>query len=334
LKANVWPVGDKAWVTRYRAAMSAKHVPAQVLEERERELLDAAHGADLSAAELFGDAEALASEDAAELATTDEAVRTSLGGGLRPALREVGGALIGIGVVAVAATVVRHGWFVDIDIAHVLVAWSVLVAFLGWIIGRAFLSAGRPVPAIGALIVVAVVFAASIVSAATLGSGHIAASNVPVPLLALVLLAPGVIALVAGNRTPQPVLREGWNDDEWLRRLHSGLRTSLVPAATAREHIAEIEHVVRATPTSAFAEYGHPLVLARELAAADRTARARRWWVSTIAGTGTPLVIAALILINHSWGALTIPLAGLVVIAAAIALRAGWSDRPWAAKKR
>ena len=126
-----WPVGDQEWVARYRMSMADKHVPAPALEERERELLDAVREAEVPAAELFGGVDALAAEDAAELATVEEEVRGSLGGGLRPALREVGHTLTGIGVVAVLLMIIRHGWSVDIDIAASLVAGGVLVVFVG-----------------------------------------------------------------------------------------------------------------------------------------------------------------------------------------------------------
>ena len=39
---------------------------------------------------------------------------------------------------------------------------------------------------------------------------------------------------------------------------------------------------------------------------------------------------AALVLANQSWGALTIPVAVAVLLAAAGALAVGWDRRPWA----
>lgn len=92
---TAWPGADRAWVARHRMSMTSRHVPALVLEERERALLNVVLEVEVAAAEIFGDADELAVEDAAVLATSDEAVRTSLGGGLRPALREVGGTLVG-----------------------------------------------------------------------------------------------------------------------------------------------------------------------------------------------------------------------------------------------
>lgn len=327
--ARSWPVRDHAWVTRYRASMARQHVPALALEGRERQLLDAVQSAEAPAADLFGDADALATEDAAELATVDEAVRTSLGGGLRPALLEIGGSLTGIGGVGVLLMIIRGGWSVDIDAAHVLVAAGVLVVFVGWLVFRALFSAGRSVAAVVALGFAGVLAVAGIASAATLGLGHIAASNVPVPLLALGMLGPGVVALVAVSRMPQQGLREAWDDSDWLRRFRGGLRARLMPEDTARGHVAEIEQALRSEGASAFAEFGHPLVLARELAATDRTARARRWWATAIAGTGAPLVIAMLVLTNDSWGVLTIPVAIAFVLTAAVTLVVGWNDRPW-----
>lgn len=327
---KTWPARDQKWVAHYRTSMAGKHVPAVALEEREQELLDAVCEAELPAAELFGDADRLAAEDVAELATVGEAVRTSEGGGLRPALWEVGGTLVGIGVVSVLLIVLRSGWSVDVNIAHILVGASVAVVFVGWVAGRALFSAGRSVAMTGALVTAAAVALAGIASAATLGDGYIAASDVPVPLLGLGLLAPGVVALVVASRMPQQTLRESWDDADWLSRFRGGLRARLVPAATARGHVAEIKQAMGARGESAYAEFGHPLVLARELAEADRTARSRRWWLSTIAGTGTPLLIAALVFAMESWGTLTIPMVIILLLGSLVTPIVGWGDRPWA----
>lgn len=326
---KTWPTRDQKWVAHYRTSMAGKNVPAVALQEREQELLDAVCEAELPAAELFGDADRLAAEDVAELATAGEAVRTSESGGLRPALREVGGALMGIGGVSVLLLILRSGWSVDIDIAHVLVAASVVVVFVGWIAGRALFSAGRSVAMTGALVSAGAAALAGIAWAATLGGGHIAASDVPVPLLGLGMLTPGVVVLVVASRMPQQTLREDWDDADWLPCFRTGLRAELVPGATARGHVAEIKQAMGATGDSAYAEFGHPLVLARELAEADRTARSRRWWLSTIAGTGTPLVLAALIFSMESWGTLTIPVVVILLLGAFVTPVVGWGNRPW-----
>lgn len=322
-------VSDRRWAERYRRSMAGKHVPPHVLEQRERELLRAVRDADVSAADLFGDAEALAAEDAVELATVDEEMRASLGGGLQPALREVGNTLMGIGVVAVLFMIIRHGWSVDIDTALALVGGGVTVAFVGWAVSRALFAAGRSAAAAGVLIAAAATALVGIMSAASLGSGHVAASEVPAPLLALGMLAPGVVALVAASWLPLGETSECWDDSEWLRRFRGGLRARLTPATVARGHVAEIEQALVAGETSAYAEFGHPLSLAREVAAADRTARKRRWWMSTVAGTGGPLVIASLIIANQSWGVLTIPAALVLLLAGVSALVLGWDERPW-----
>lgn len=313
-------------------SMAGKNVPADALAERERELLDAVRAAGLRAVELFGDAGKLAAEDVAEMATVDEAVRTSEGGGLRPALREVGGSLVGIPVVAVVMMSVRSGWRVDVKTGAALIAASVAVVFVGWVVGRASFSAGRPAVTVGMLGAGAVALA-GIATAVSLGPDPVAARDVPVPLLGLGLLAPGVLALVVGSRMPQQTLRETWDDADWLRRFRGGLRTRLVPAATARGHLVEIEQAMASGTASAFTEFGHPLVLAREIADADRTARSRRWWLSTVARTSTLLVIAALVLANDSWGAITIPLGVVLLLSATVSLVIGWSNRPWAHRR-
>ncbi len=328
-----WSAEDQKWATRYRTVMTGKHVPASSLQEREHELLDAVRAARVPAAELFGDATALATEDAAELATVEEEIRTSLGAGLRPVLREIGGRLTGISAVAVLLMVLRHGWSIDVDIAHVMVAASVLLAFLGWVVLRALFTAGRSGLMISAGVVLSAVVAAGIAFAANLGSGHYAARDVPVPLLALAMLTPGVVMLAVSHRIPQQVLRQQWNDEQWLRRFTGGLRARLMPSPTIRDHVTEIEQNLDLSGTSAYTEFGHPLVLARELAAANRVARTRRWWVLAVFGTLTPLVIAALIATSDSWGALTIPVALAFVLSAAVVLGTAWGDRPWTGRR-
>lgn len=328
-----WPERDRAWVARYRNGTTGKNVPPDVLGARERELLAAVVRAGSPAAELLGDPVELATDDVTELATADEAVRTSTGGGMRPALQEVGGALLGLGAVSVALMVVRGGWTADLDVASALVAASVAVVAVGWVVGRVLFSAGRPLATAGVLVPVGTLALLGIASAATLGPGHVAASDVPVPLLGAGLLAPGVLVLVSARRMPQQNLRESWDDEEWLRRFADGLRTRLVPSRTAREHVAEVEQTVRAGTGSAFAEFGHPLSLARRLADADRTARARRWWVSTLAGVGAPLAIAALVLVMNSWGALTVPVALALLLGALLTAVSRWGDRPWSERR-
>ena len=326
---SAWPVGDREWVARCRMSMIGKHVPALALQERERELLNTVSEMELSAAALFGGAEELASEDAAELATVDEAVRTSLGGGLQPALREAGGMLVGIGAVTSLILIIRSGWFVDIDSALTMLAASVLVVFVGWVIGRGLFTSGRSARAVGVGAGAVTIAVAGVAYAADLGSGNIAASDVPVPFLALGMLVPGIAALVVASRMPRQELGENWDDAEWLRRFRGGLRARLMPAATARGHVAEIEQTLAGGGMSAYPEFGHPLVLAHEVAAADKTARLRLWAVSTIAAAGAPLCIATLVVVNQSWGKLTIPVAVALVLVAIGAFVVGWDRRPW-----
>lgn len=328
-----WPASDQAWARRYRLAMTGKHVPALSLVEREQDLLDAIREAGMPAAELFGDAKTLATEDAAELVTMDEMVRTSMGGGPKPALREIAGTWVGIGAVAVLIMVLRDGWIVDLDVSHVLVAASVAVAFLGWNVGLALFTAGRSGSAIGALIAVGTVVVAGIASAANLGPGHMAATDVPVLLLAPVMLGPGIVVLLVLSRMPQHDLRSTWDDGAWLRRFRGGLRSRLMPPKTARGHVAEVEQALEWAGTTAYTEFGHPLSFARELAAADRATRARQRWAVTTVSTGGPLLIAALILTNQSWGMLTVPVAVGFVLSAVIAFSVGWNDQPQMMKR-
>ncbi|TFD03641.1 hypothetical protein [Cryobacterium sp. TMT1-66-1] len=326
---DIWPETDQAWVTRYRASMAGKHVPAIALDERERELLNAVREADLPAAHLFGDAPTLAAEDVLELATTAEAVRTSEGGGPHHAVRDAGGTLLGMGVVSVLLLALRSGWSADLNIAHLLVAVSVAVPFMGWIAARAFFSAGRSVAMTGVLVTAGVIALAGIASAVALGNDHIVARAVPVPILGLALIAPGIVILVRASRMQRQVLRTSWDDSDWLRRLRGGLRARFVPADIARGHVSEIQQSLAVSDKLAYEEYGHPLVLARDIADADRTSRLRLWWLWILAGTGSPLVGTALVVTAQSWGNLTIPIASLLLLSSIVTPLVGWSRRPW-----
>ncbi len=75
-----------------------------------------------------------------------------------------------------------------------------------------------------------------------------------------------------------------------------------MPSVTARGHVAEIEQALERVGNSAYAEFGHPLSFARELAAADRATRAWQWWAVTTSSTVVPLLLAGLMLTNQSWG--------------------------------
>jgi hypothetical protein len=333
MERTTWPERDQRWVERYRRSMAGKHVPTATLERRERELLDAVRETGVPAAELLGDADALAADDVSELATVEEAVRTAEGGGLRPALREVGGMLVSISTVGVVLVFIRAGWTTDIEVGGALVAASVAAVFVGWVVARALLAAGRPHSGVGVLVAVGAFAAGGIAWAASLGPGYVAARDVPVALLGVGLIAPGILTLMVAGRMPDTALSESWDDTEWLRRFRYGLRSRFVPSATARDHVAEVEQAIVASAASAFAEYGHPLVLARRLAQVDHTARARRWWVSTVAGAGTPLIMAALILAMDSWRAFTVPVVVFLVLGALVTLVVGWGDRPWANRR-
>ena len=321
---------------RYRTAMAGpagKAVPSAVRQARERELLDAVCEAGLPASELFGDAAALAADDAAELATVDEAVRTSEAGGLKPALFEVGGTTLAVGVIAVLSMSVRNGWRVDVDAASVLLMASLAAVFVGWVVGRALHSAGRSAATLVLAVVVLTVAVCGIAAAESVGPDRLLARDAAVPLLAVALLTPGVLLLVASSRMAQPTLQGDWDDAAWLRRFRGGLRARLVPAQTARGHVAEVEQAIRTGAGSAVAEFGHPLVLAEELARADRTAQARRWWVSTVAGSVVPLGLGVLVLVNDSWGPLTMPIAAVCLLVGLASPLAAWDRRPWAGSR-
>lgn len=333
METEEWSAEDQDWASRYRIAMKGRHVPASSLAERERELRQAIHAAETPAADLFGDARGLAAEDAVELATAEEAVRASLGGGLRPLLKEIGGTLTGIAAVSALLTAVRQGWTVDVVGAHALVAGGLVAAVVGGIIARALFTAGRAAYAVSALVASGTVVASALAWAVELGSEPVAASNIPVPLFALAILCPGILLLIASSRMRQQELRRIWRNDQWLRSFRGGLRARLMSPAAARGHMVEIQQAVELSGRPAYEEFGDPLALAREIAAADRRARTRLWWTAVIVGSGWPLAIATFLLVDRIWGALTIPAALFLALGAAVTLSTAWANRPWTERR-
>ncbi|MCC2315044.1 hypothetical protein [Cellulomonas xiejunii] len=324
-----WPDRDRPWLDRYRAGVAGAQIPPDVLAQRECDLLAALLEAGEPAADVFGDPAEVAAEDVAELATDDEAVRRSEGGGARPVLQEIAGSLIGFALVAVLAVAVRHGGAVDVDAASVLVAAAVLAGLTAWRVARACRAAGRSAPAAGAVVAGAALAVAALTAASALGE-RVLVHDAPLLALAPVMLAPGVALLAVARSLPEPRLRDDWDDDQWLRRFRVALRARLVPRDSVRGHVMEVQETLRAQGVSAADEYGHPLVLARRLAAADRTARARRWWLTVAGGVAVPLAVAAQTLVLGKWEWMTVPLTLLLVGGAVVALAMSWGSRPWA----
>ena len=325
---QAWSQSDQRWAERYHAAVAGKRIPADALQQREHELNDAVQRSGLGAQELFGDAAALAADDARYLASSDEVIRSSLGGGLRPALREVGGTLLAVGVLISLRLIVEQSWSadLDVDVGAVLVAGSMAILVSAWVVARALWNAGLSQVAVGALAAAAALAVLGIASAGVTGPARVLVGDVPVPLLCLVVLAPGVLTLVAASRVPEPVLHTDWDDAQWLRRFHAGLRARLMPLDVARDHVAELTQVLQ-SGTAPAAELGHPLVLAHDLAEADRTSRKRRWMLSLATGSALPLACAALTLANDSWGAMTVPLAVALTALGCGTGIARWRDR-------
>lgn len=328
MQTHEWPAGDQKWVAQYRMALARESVPAEVREARERELLEAVRESGQPASEAFGEADAVAADDAAELSTPGEAVRVSVGGGLRPALREVGGTLLGIGVVAVVLLALRSGWTVDLEAAELVVAGSLVVAYLGWVVGRALFAGGRAAATVATVVGAGAIAVLGIIAAVQIGPDVVVAAGVSVPLIAVLIVVSGVAILVATRWMPEHTLRDSWDNDEWLRRFSGGLRARLMTGDAVRSHVAEVTQAISAGGGDAFEEFGHPVALARAVAESDRVARRRRWWVAMVVGAVFPLVIAAMIVVNDSWGALTIPAAVFLGLGALATLGTRWATRP------
>ena len=101
------------------------------------------------------------------------------------------------------------------------------------------------------LVTAGAIAVACIATAASLGPDRIVDQDFSVALLALGLLAPGIVVLVGASRMPRQPLRESWGKAERLRRFRGGMRAALVPAATARGHVAEIEQALASAGSTA-----------------------------------------------------------------------------------
>lgn len=328
--APEWPTADRAWLDRYRGALSVHAVPDAAREERERELLEAVVASGEPADRVLGEPRSVAAEVAAELATRDEEVVRSEAS-LRPAVLQLGGTLLALALVAAATLAARAGWSFGLGLAELLVATGVAAFLVIWTVGRSLLAGGRPGATTAAILAGVAIAVGCVALAARVGPGRVLLEDVPTPLAALVMLLPGAALLVLASRMPATRLREEWSDDAWLRRFRGGLRSRLVPASRIEAHVAEAASVIaQAGERSAYREFGHPLAYARELADVDAQSCARRWRLAAAAGVGAPLAIAALILLTPGTDAVEAFELLVLAVLALVGAASAWRSRPGA----
>lgn len=320
-----WPTEDRKWASRYMIAVAHPSVPSAAREERASELISALHAAGAPAAELFGDPVDFGVEDVRALGTEEEAVSASEGGGASQALLYIGTTLTFLGVTSALLLLTRGAWRTDIDLGPLWVAIGLVSASIAANIAWTLFVAGATRWACAAGVGGLAVLFGCIALATTAEPGHTLIADVPIWVLMIAMLIPGVGALLVACAVPRRQLRSSWTDEEWLARFRGAMRSRGISAAAAREH----ERSIRAAADGdRYSEFGHPVVFARSLAAQDDGAAARRWRWSTSFRVGVPLAMGVLIAFTDSFGAWREPVMILFFVSAIVTAYMNWTHRP------
>ncbi|MGL3150046.1 hypothetical protein ACSS7Z_06750 [Microbacterium sp. A82] len=320
-----WPERDKKWASRYMVAVAHPRVPSEAREERARELISSLHAADVSADVLFGDPVEIAREDVLALGTEDEAVAASEGGGLRQALAYTGTALTFLGASSALVMLTRGVWRTDIGVGQLWVVLGIAAATIAANLAWTLFIAGRARWAIGFGVGGVAVMLACVGVAANADPDRTLFADVPIWMLMIAMVLPGVAVLLVARAVPRRPLRSAWSDDEWLARFRGAMRSRGISEKAAREH----ERSVRAAAHGdCYGEFGHPVAFARSLAAEDNSAAVRRWRWSTSFGVGVPLMLCVLISFTGSFGAWKEPAMLFLFISSVVTGYMNWRHRP------
>ncbi|MGX9294881.1 hypothetical protein [Tsukamurella paurometabola] len=270
-----WPEGDRPWAARYILGLAKAGVSLDVSSSRQEELITAVEAAEEPAAELFGNPDVLAAEDAAELAVSDAEAMATESAGVRDALEFGGVSLIFVGLIA-AVMVLLGGGRVDVTVGRVALVSAIAAAVvLGGAASMQFMAGRLKVAGLlAALAVLAVGVGGSQVEWS--GRSTVLIGGLPAWAAAIGLLLPGVVVLVVARAVPARVPRTTFDDEEWFSRFRGVLLAKGTPRAVVREH----ERTLReGLSTRAFDEYGRPDALALRLVADDPATPSRRlWW--------------------------------------------------------
>ena len=270
-----WPEQDRPWAARYILCLAKVGATFEVSEVRQSELIAAAEAAGEPAADLFGDPDALATEDGAELAISDAEAMATDRAGARDALEYGGVSLLLLGVIA-AAMVLFGGGRVDITVGWLAVLSAIVAAVVLCCAASMQFIAGR-LKASGALVALAVL--AVVVGGSQVawpGRNTVLIGGLPAWCAGIGLLVPGALVMGVARCVPARAPRTTFDDEEWFARFHGVLVSKGMSRTVAREHERSLREGLA---TSALDEYGRPDTFARRLADDDPATPSRRlWW--------------------------------------------------------
>ncbi|RDH12889.1 hypothetical protein [Tsukamurella pulmonis] len=273
-----WPERDRRWAARYILCLAKEGVTLEASDARQSELIAAAEAAGAPAADVFGDPDELAAEDAKDFADADVVAMAEDGFGLREALAYAGVALVFLGAIAGVFVLAKGATDrVDITAGPVVLMVGIAVALVAGSAASMFFSTGRLRAACGwaAVAVVGVLVGGSQVSWS--GRHAVLVAGVPRWPIIAALLVPGLLSILLSRAIPERSSQDAWTDEAWFIRFRGVLVSKGVPSVTVREHERSLREGL--TGTSAFAEYGRPDALGHRLAAEDPAAAGRRiWW--------------------------------------------------------
>ncbi|PYI37545.1 hypothetical protein CVS30_14825 [Arthrobacter psychrolactophilus] len=323
-----WPERDRPWATRYMVAVSQPEVSSAAIDARTRELISALREADTPADALFGDPGEIAEEDVRVLGTNEEAVSASEGGGARQGLNFIGTALTFLGVSSALVMLTRGVWRMDVELGPLCIVFGILGAAIAANLAWTLFVAGRT----GWTLVVGAgglaFMAGCIWFAATVGPGHLLIAGVPFWVLMIGMTLPGVLVLLVARLVPRRPLRAAWADDQWLRRFRGAMRSQGLSGELAREHERSVRAGIDEGEGGYYAEFGHPVVLARSLAMDDNPAAIRRWRWSSSFQVAVPLLMCVLVSFSESFGAWRSPAMIFLFVSGMVTAYTSWRHRP------
>lgn len=329
---RIWPERDLSWQAAYLWAVTRPEVSSEAIAARLDELRDAVLEAGVPAEELFGDPAALAADDAAELGSEEEAVRSSFGSGAKHTLLLIGVILLMPVIPLLIVLLISTGWEIDLTARALAFSGCLALLLASCAVIRALHDAGRPKGVVAMIAVAALLLVAAVAVAMTTDSLPLLAHDVPTLLVGLGAAVPGAALLLISSLLPDAPLREEWSDEQWTRRFRAALLSRGLSRHQAAERVRELQTDRGATAGSAFEEYGHPVAFARRLTEHAPDAKKRRW----MAGGAAELLVPALMLVigatsTDFWWWVRVLMVGIGAAWLVLNARSVWGSRPWKA---
>ncbi|MFT4213450.1 MAG: hypothetical protein QM622_01560 [Microbacterium sp.] len=328
---GLWPDRDAAWVLAYLVRVTRPDVPSAAIDARLDELCAAAHDADEPAESLFGNPFDVAAQDAEDLATPEEALRASGGGGARATVRSLGTQLVLIALFVTFLLLCAQGgsWTIALTPGLVMLLSGSGSAALGLGGARILASSGHAIGAVASAVAGIGGFVVGIAYRATHPDSTPWWPDAPILLIGAAAVVPGTALLWASRYIPDRGLRSAWTNTQWWRRFRGALVLRGMPPRRARDREREVHDALEEIgATNAHLEFGHPVVFARSLADDDPQAKTVRWALrhSLFAVIALSALVRALP--DGAWGWANLVGVPLATLLFALVVWWAWRARP------